>query len=167
MNTIDTLTTLFDHNRWANLRLLEQCAVLTAEQLNATVVGTYGTLRDTLQHIATSEQSYFSRISTGKRTSRPEGAPDLTMAEIADSLKTTGAGLVEWATKIQAQDTVEIDWDGTPVMVPKSIVLSQVINHATEHRAQVTAIMTQLGIEPPNLQPWEYFDELYMQKSSG
>jgi uncharacterized damage-inducible protein DinB len=44
--------------------------------------------------------------------------------------------------------------------VPKTIILTQVINHATEHRAQVMVLLTQLGIEPPDLQGWTYFDEL-------
>jgi len=34
-----------------------------------------------------------------------------------------------------------------------------VINHATEHREQIKAIMTGLGIEPPDLQGWAYFEQ--------
>jgi uncharacterized damage-inducible protein DinB len=161
MNPTDTLTTLFRHNRWANVRILERCAGLTDEQLDATIVGTYGSIRDTLQHIATAERSYFSRISTGKRYDRPENAPPLTLAEMAELVRTTGAGLVEWAPKVQAGDTVQIDWDGTPRDVPKTIILTQAINHATEHRAQVMAILTQLGIQPPELDGWTYFDSRY------
>ena len=71
MNPTDTLTTLFRHNRWANVRILERCAGLTDEQLDATIVGTYGSIRDTLQHIVTAERSYFSRISTGQPYRRP------------------------------------------------------------------------------------------------
>lgn len=160
MKPTDTLTTLFRHHLWANLRLLERCAELTREQLDATVPGAYGTIRDTLQHIATSEQSYFSRISTGQPRHRPDDAPPFSMAEIQDSLAATGHGLVEWAPKVQAEDTVEVDWEGTPRGVPKTILLTQVINHATEHRAQIMAILTQLGIESPDLQGWQYFDEL-------
>jgi uncharacterized damage-inducible protein DinB len=44
--------------------------------------------------------------------------------------------------------------------VPKTIILTQVINHANEHRAQVMVIMTHLGIQPPDLQSWAYFDEI-------
>jgi uncharacterized damage-inducible protein DinB len=36
-----------------------------------------------------------------------------------------------------------------------------VINHATEHRAQIMAILTQLGITPPELDSWSYFDYIY------
>ena len=159
MKPSDTLTTLFSHNLWANLRLLERCAGLTSEQLDASLAGTYGSIRDTLQHIATAERSYFSRISTGQPHRRPKDAPPMTVAEMTDSLRTSGSGLVEWAPKVRPDETVQVDWEGTPRDVPKTVILTQVINHATEHRAQVMAILTQLGIQPPELDGWNYFDE--------
>ena len=160
MEAPNTLTVLFRHNLWANLRILEACAALTGEQLDARMAGGFGSIRDTLQHIVTSEQSYFSRISTGQRLNRPDDAPALTAAELVASARTTGSGLIEWAPRVRADDTVAIDWDGTPREVPKSIILTQAINHATEHRAQIMAILTQLGIEPPYLAGWEYFESL-------
>ena len=160
MNPSDTLTTLFRHNRWANVRILERCAGLTDEQLDATIVGAYGSIRDTLQHIVTAERSYFSRISTGQPYRRPEDAPPLTLAEMTESVRTSGSGLIEWAPKVQAGDTVQVNWEGAPRDVPKTILLTQAINHATEHRAQIMAILTQLGIQPPDLDSWSYFDEL-------
>jgi uncharacterized damage-inducible protein DinB len=159
MNPTDTLTTLFHHHLWANLRLFEQCADLTDEQLDATLLGAFGSIRDTLDHIVRAEQNYLHRIRTGQRLTRPEDAPPLTMAEMLDSLRTTGEGLIEWAPQVQADDTVTVDWEGTPRDVPKTILLTQAINHATEHRSQVMAILTQLGIEPPELDGWMFFDE--------
>ena len=44
MKPTDTLTTLFSHNLWANLRLLERCAALTSEQLDATISGAFGSI---------------------------------------------------------------------------------------------------------------------------
>ena len=46
---------MFEHNRWANLRAVEACAGLTDAQLDATVPGTYGSVRDTLMHVAGAE----------------------------------------------------------------------------------------------------------------
>lgn len=161
MKSTDTLTTLFSHHLWANLLLFEQCATLTHEQLQATIPGAYGSIQDTLQHIVTAEQSYYSRISTGKRNARPEDAPPMTMVEMIESLLITGNGLIEWATKVQADDTVQVKWDVTPRDVPKTIILTQAINHATEHREQIKAILTHLGIKPVDLQGWAYyFDQL-------
>ncbi len=160
MNPTDTLTTLYHHHRWANLRILERCAGLSDEQLGATLLGTFGSIRDTLQHIVTAERSYFSRISTGQPYRHPKDAAPLTLAEMTEWARTSGAGLIEWAPRVQAGDTVQIDWDGVLRDVPKTILLTQVINHATEHRAQIMAILTQLGIQPPELDSWSYFDEM-------
>ena len=160
MKSTDTLTTLFNHNLWANLRLLDVCAELSSEQLESTITGTFGSILDTFQHIALAERSYLSRISTGQRYHHPEDAKPMTIAEMKESVQETGKGLLDWAQKVQIEDKVLIDWDGTPREVPKTIILTQVINHATEHRAQIMVILTQLGIQPPDLDSWTYFDEL-------
>ena len=165
MKPTDTLTTIFRHNLWANLRLLERCTELNNEQLDTFVSGTFGSIRDTFQHITLAEKGYFSRISTGQRYHHPKDAEPMTIAEMMASVQETGKGLIEWTQKAQMEDKVLIDWDGTLREVPKTIILTQVINHATEHRAQIMVTMTQLGIEPPELDSWSYFDEL--EKKSG
>ncbi len=159
MEPSDTLTTMFTHNLWANLGLLERCSQLSEEQLAASIPGSRGSIRDTLEHIAKAERSYFTRISTGKRYEGPADAPPMTFEQMVETTRATGEGLIEWAPKVQAEDTVEIDWDGTMRDVPKAILLTQAINHATEHREQIKAVLTDLGIEPPSLDGWEFFDQ--------
>ncbi len=156
-NENETIATLFRHNLWANVRLFEVCAHLSDEQLDASVTGGYGSIRDTMQHIVNSERSYLQRITTGKPYRRPQGAPPLTMAEMQDSIRTSGEGFIVAAPNVQAQDSVAVDWEGTPRSVPSTILLTQAINHATEHRAQITAVLTHLGVEPPSLDGWTYF----------
>jgi uncharacterized damage-inducible protein DinB len=154
----DTLTTLFQHNLWANVQLLDLCAGLTDAQLDATMIGMFGTIRETLTHIVTAERSYFTRISTGQRYQEPADAPPLTLSAMLALARTTGQGLMAWAPKVKPTDTVQVDWDGVMVAVPCTVLLTQAINHATEHRAQIMAILTQLGIQPPDLDGWTYFD---------
>jgi uncharacterized damage-inducible protein DinB len=113
-----------------------------------------------LEHIVLAEKSYFARISTGQRYPHPADARPMTISDMEESVRETGQGLIEWAPRVQAEDKVLIDWDGTPREVPKTVILAQVLNHATEHRAQIMVILTQLGIEPPELDGWTYFDEL-------
>ncbi len=159
MQTTDTLSTLFRHNLWANIRLIEKCKQLTPEQLEATLAGTYGSIHDTLLHIVRAERSYHSRITTGKRYDLPDSDAPMTLDEMIDTVRKSGSGLIEWVSRVQPGDTVKVDWDGTPVDVPKAVIFTQAINHSTEHRAQVMVMLTQLGIEPPDLDGWTYFDE--------
>jgi uncharacterized damage-inducible protein DinB len=162
MQPYPTLETLFRHHLWANLALLEVCTTLTDAQLQTSIVGVYGTLGDTLQHLVRSERSYFSRISTGQPFRPPENEPPLTFDQMAASLRRTGEGLIEWAPTLGADEWVEVQWDNNgiqgPVQVPKAVILTQAINHATEHRAQIMAMLTQLGIQPPELDSWGYFE---------
>ena len=159
MQPYPVLETLFRHNLWANLSLLAACSSLSKEQLETSAVGGYGSISDTLQHFIASEESYLYRIRTGEPLIRPENRPRMTMTEMKESLHESGTGLIEWASKVQATDSVEITWkDGQTVQVPKAVILTQAINHATEHRQQIMAILTRLGIEPPELSSWEYFE---------
>ncbi len=150
------VSTLFRHNLWANLTLFEVCAKLSDAQLDAKIIGTYGSIRDMLQHIATSERSYITRITTGKRHKSTEG--QLSVSEMLEIIRTAGEQYLAAAPQVKANDQVEVDWEGTPRMIPCSILLTQAINHATEHRAQIMTTLTQIGIQPPDLDGWSFFD---------
>ena len=58
----DGLVDFYKHNLWANLGLLDACAPLTDEQLQASAPGTYGPIRDTLVHLFRAEDSYLARL---------------------------------------------------------------------------------------------------------
>src|SRR5512146_2910227 len=57
----------FRHNIWANLRLLDACAQLSDAQLDATAQGLYGSVRQTLMHMLSSEEGYAQAV-TGSAT---------------------------------------------------------------------------------------------------
>src|SRR5436305_15185649 len=54
------LTRLFHHNTWANLKLLDFCGGLSDEQLDASAIGCYGSIRDTLLHFIGGEVDYVN-----------------------------------------------------------------------------------------------------------
>jgi uncharacterized damage-inducible protein DinB len=45
------LLSMYRHTTWATLRLIEHCQGLADDHLDATIPGTYGTIRDTLRHL--------------------------------------------------------------------------------------------------------------------
>jgi uncharacterized damage-inducible protein DinB len=59
------LSDFFKYNLWANLRLLDVCAQLSDAQLDATMIGTFGTVRETLMHMFGAEKGYAQTL-TGK-----------------------------------------------------------------------------------------------------
>ena len=153
----ETIATLFRHNLWANTRLFDLCAGLSDEQLDASIIGAYGSIRDTLRHVANGERAYLAFVTTREPYRRLAARPAL--AELQASIRESGAGLVAAAPTIQPGDMGQVVWgDSPPEKVPSAIILTQAINHATEHRAQIMATLTQLGMEPPELSGWAYFE---------
>lgn len=152
------LVDLFRHNLWANLRLLDACANLNEAQLKASAVGTFGTIYNTLKHIVGAEQGYLIHL-TGRSPETPlrrEDNPDV--ATLRTHARRSGEGLIEVAST-GPPDVVHPEWDGQRWPVPAGLILTQAINHATEHRAQIMTILTQQGIEPPDLSGWAYVEE--------
>ncbi len=56
------LTELFHHNLWANLNLIDLCATLPENVLETNVPGTFGTVRETLGHLAGTEEGYLAGL---------------------------------------------------------------------------------------------------------
>ena len=149
-----TLAAIFDHNRWANELLLESCRGLTAEQLGASVDGTYGDLGSTLAHVASGE-AFYTLLFTGWRpaTKWQQDDPFPGIDELLEVVRETGPRLAAIAASIAPDAPIERD---PGELIPASVILVQAINHATEHRAHAATILTQLGIQPPAMDGWHH-----------
>lgn len=147
------LVRLFEHNNWANLRIIRACANLGDEQFDAEPrSATKGTIRKTLTHLVSSQRSYLSLL-----TQPVEAREDvrLEIAELQESARVSGEGLLELAKgdRIPLEARLRTT-DG--YFVEPWVVMLQVINHATEHREQICSMLTALGITPPDLDGWSY-----------
>jgi uncharacterized damage-inducible protein DinB len=149
-----TIAAIFEHNRWANERLLEACRGLTAEQLATSVEGTYGDLGSTLAHIASGD-AFYTLLLTGWRpgTRWQQDDPFPGVDELLEVVRETGSRLLGAAQSMPADQPIERD---PGEQIPASVILVQAINHATEHRAHATTILTQLGIAPPQVDGWHF-----------
>jgi uncharacterized damage-inducible protein DinB len=152
---VTILARLFEHHRWANLRLVDACRDLTDAQLDATVAGTYGSIRDTLMHVAGAEQRYLHRLVDRTPTFHErDGWPGIDV--LKDALDVTGQICIAFADAEQEDALLETVYQGKPVTLQRSTILVQAITHATEHRSQIATILTHQGIEPPDVSSWTW-----------
>ena len=152
---------LYRHNQWANEQLLDACAALDEAQLNAGNPGAYGTIAETLTHLVGAEQRYLWML-TGQQSDlsvfESEGFPGFERLRAA--ARQAGAGLTERAAQAEPGRILRGERRGEPYAIPAEIVLIQVINHATEHRTNVTTILAQLGVEPPEIDGWAFREQV-------
>jgi uncharacterized damage-inducible protein DinB len=149
-----TLAAIFEHNRWANEQLLEACRDLTPEQLATRVEGTYGGLGETLAHIVSGETFYVELLTEwapAVHWHRADPFPGIDA--LLSRARDTGARLLAAAESLMPEQPIERD-EGE--WIPASVILVQAINHATEHRVHAATILSQLGIEPPQVDGWHF-----------
>ena len=154
------LTTLFAHNTWANLKLLDFCERLSDEQLDTTAIGGYGSIRDTLWHIVGAEVSYVERVNGRLPPNPPPQGQFPGFAVMKDAARWTGDELLQLAISARKDTSVRQRPPRQLIEYKLASLIAQAINHSTEHRAQISAIITQLGIEPPDMSGWQYMDEI-------
>jgi uncharacterized damage-inducible protein DinB len=143
---------LFGYHTWANVRLIEFCAGLDEAQLETTAPTAYGSIRDTLAHIVAGEAS-FVRALGGEL---PQAAEPVGLAEIAARARCSGEALQAIAGRTRASRMLRMQRRGAERRIPAVALLAQAMNHAAEHRAQVIALLGQLGLRPPDMSGWAY-----------
>jgi uncharacterized damage-inducible protein DinB len=157
--TKSLLADAFAHHTWATIRVIDACAPLSPEQLTAAVPGTYGSILDTLRHLVSSDRSYLWLHSGGTVEDVEEEGLDL--ASMRAVMEANGPVWQEVVAADLDPDEVVVRRrdDGSESHAPLGIRLAQVIHHGTDHRSQVCTALTNLGIEPPPIDAWDFADQ--------
>lgn len=154
------LADFFKYNLWANQTLLDFCEPLTDAQLDASAAGVYGSVRAILTHLFSSEESYAGRVggqAPGPRLMESDAFPGFD--ELRRRAEQSGEALIAFAEQATEADLTRIlHLDNGTYDAPVYINLIQAINHAIDHRSQIATILSQQGIELPDLAGWGYND---------
>lgn len=150
------LSDAFGHHIWATIRLIDSCVDVPSEQLEVTVPGTFGSILGTLRHLVDADASYLHVISGQRVLMADHSADDLDGLRAA--MESHG---VDWQ-RVLADDldptevVVRQRDDGSESHAPLGIRIAQVLHHGTDHRSQVCTALTNLGVEPPEIDVWDF-----------
>jgi uncharacterized damage-inducible protein DinB len=149
------LEILFEHNNWANLQIIQACSTLNDEQLDAEPKSaTQGSIRGTLFHLVTAQQGYL-RLLTMPLEERLESVPAPTFSDLRKHASISGEALLALARDESSIPKGQIQ-TRNGFFVEPWVIMVQVINHATEHREQIKSMLTSLGVDPPDIDGWNY-----------
>jgi uncharacterized damage-inducible protein DinB len=148
------LLELYRHKTWATLRLIEYCKGLDGEDLDATMPGTFGSIRDTLRHLVDADEGYFADV-TGERLSEPLADGPVAMDELAERVRRLGPRWEVLARDADAQSHEVTSEDGGWRM-RRTVPMAQAIHHADDHRTHVLSILGARGLDDPHLSVWAY-----------
>ena len=152
----EILLEAFRHHAWATRQLLAACRGLPHEQLTlpGTAAGTDRGILAILNHITQSDRGYVSR--RGDRPDWAENEEDTTDLDELQRRADENAQVWERFLSQPLDPTRLILLDQGAYEAEQSVLVVQALHHGNAHREQVSAILTGLGIEPPDLQAWAY-----------
>ena len=153
--TTSLLADAFGHHVWATLTLFDSLADLTPEQMETSVPGTYGSIRETVQHLVGADCSYLFVIGGGTRPRIDEETMDL--AALRAEMEANGPAWTEVLDE-------EIDPEEMPPGPRRRVNLAGAQGDPAGPGApprdrpfsQICTALTQLGIEPPLIDVWDY-----------
>jgi len=155
MNKND-LETLYDYNYWARDRVLQAASNLSHVTLTLPSSMSFGSLFGTLVHMLNAEWIWRERCQESvspKSMQLEEGIKnfdslkkiwqeeEILMRSYIRELKDADLGRVVKYTRLSGPEQKNVLWH----------ILTHVVNHGTQHRAEVAIALTELGHSPGDL----------------
>jgi uncharacterized damage-inducible protein DinB len=153
----ETLRDAFRHNSWATKQLLAACRGLSTEQLTLGATGSFGSILATFNHIILSDAGYVRRFSKTVPSWWLTSDESADLEQLAMRVDET-AQLWEQALAAPLDAEQVIILDEGAYEAHAGVIIAQALHHGNAHREQICVILTQFGIEPPDIQAWAYAD---------
>jgi len=142
-----------EYNKWMNDRLYSLCASLSEDELKKDRGAFFKSIYLTLNHITYGDLAFMSRF-----TGDPEVVPELnkelfsSFSVLHENRKNLDARIIGWSASLTeswlAESlTYQSKVDGKFRTVPKWVLVTQMFNHQTHHRGQVTTLLSQMGLD--------------------
>lgn len=143
---------LFEYNRWANRRTREAVARVSPEQFARGIGGSYGSLRNTVAHLVSSEWVWLRRWRGTSPTAPPFRDDELTVDNLESRWQPIELETQEFVDSLDAgrlEATAAYSTTrGQPFSEPLWQQLQHLVNHSSYHRGQIVTLLRQLDVEP-------------------
>jgi len=151
--TVERFKKLFDYNIWANNRMWDCIMQLSDEQFSRPCDYSVGSLHDQCVHQMSAEELWLSRIRDNISTGQLAQTQDYPTRQ---AIHKHWQGVnQQWVDYIHSLTEADLDASLAFVSVSYNTTfhnqrwegLMQVLNHSTDHRAQILSLIYQVGGE--------------------
>jgi uncharacterized damage-inducible protein DinB len=162
MPAAEIMHTLHRYNAWANRRILDTAEKLNTGQFMAKVGASFDSVRDTLVHTMSAERLWLARFqeTESRAMLKFDDYSDLRAIreQWSEIERQTQAFLASIDDHKLAKIIHYVNAQGEPNAYPLWQMMVHQVNHSTQHRSEVAAMLTQFGHSPGWLDFLVYID---------
>jgi uncharacterized damage-inducible protein DinB len=169
--TPDVCRAFARYNRWMNAKVCAAAARLTDEERKRDRGAFFGSIHRTMNHILVADRIWLGRlagrvpepgfIGDGIKSLDQELASDFdALRRERDTTDTAIDAIVETFTAESLAGTFRLLRKGETRDIPLWWIVTQLFNHQTHHRGQITTLLLQAGQDPG---PTDLFAMLYAE----
>lgn len=159
MIPLSVIQEMFEYNYWARDLQLRACATLTPEQSLRPLGSSFSSIQGTIAHLLRTEwvwlERWRCRSTTKREAAEFAGEKFLNLSAIEERWRTVERDVREYLAGLNEERLTKplsyANLDGESFTYPLWRTLFHVINHQTYHRGQVTTMLRQVGIQPPQI----------------
>jgi uncharacterized damage-inducible protein DinB len=155
--------TLYAYNDWANRRVVDACRALDSAAFARATEGSFGSIKDTLAHIAWAEWLWLERWQ--HRSPKQSALPDASsLAAIERVMTEVARGQQSFVERVRDEELRErisyVNIKGETWEYTLGQMLQHTVNHSTYHRGQIVTLLRQAGAKGVSTDYLLYFDEM-------
>jgi uncharacterized damage-inducible protein DinB len=159
------LQILIGYNAWANRRILEAAARVTAEQFTAPVHLSFGSLRGTLVHILMAETIWRQRCQDAVSPSSLLVESQFpTFDALRQAWEAEMSALEAYVASLGDADMPRlVHYTNTKRLPFETIlwqILAHVVNHGTQFRSEAGVVLSEYGCSPGDVDLIKYLREV-------
>jgi uncharacterized damage-inducible protein DinB len=164
MNTSE-IQLLYDYNYWASKRLLQTAEQVAPDQLTQSLPMSWNSVLGTFAHIMGAE--WIWRMRCQERVSPAallDASQFTTLATLRRRWDEEEAALRAYLAGLSDADLQEVihykNTQGQPFAYALAEILVHLVNHGTQHRAEIALYLTTFGQSPGDIDYLRYLDAI-------
>ncbi len=142
---------LFDYNSWANQRMLSTAEQVSVAQFTAPTAFPHGSLHHSLIHMLDTEYGWRMLLQHGQQTALLTEAELPTLERIVARWREEEQAMRDYLASLTDESIAavvhHVDHGGTRERILWHYLL-HIVNHGTQHRSEIAAVLTSCGHSP-------------------
>lgn len=159
---VDVLRTHLRYTTWASARIVDAASRLTHEELTRDFKSADTHVLGTLAHVYAADRVWLGRIQGAPPAVFIDPEVDIRLTVLQHGWPALLGRWQAWADGLRdpSAGASYHDLQGNPHSTPLWQIVLHVVNHATHHRGQASAMIRAMGHTPPPLDLIRYYREV-------